>query len=94
MPAVRAPGPRLVRFRHEIVAGVVHQGLSAYRRQLLYRRAADALRLAGDLDGAAAHARQAADVANVTGQAHAQRLAQQVRGLVFAHEPAPLVFDC
>ncbi len=59
----------------------------------LHAGLAEALRLAGDPDGAAAHARQAADLANVTGQAHAQRLAQQVRSLVFAHEPAPLVFD-
>ena len=44
----------------------------------LHAGLAEALRLTGDLDAAAVHARQALALADATGQAHDQRLAPQV----------------
>lgn len=63
-------------------------------QSFLHAGLAEALWLAGDPDGAAAHAQQAVDLAEATGQAHAQRLAQQVQARVLIQEPAPLVVDC
>lgn len=60
----------------------------------LHAGLAEALWLAGDPDGAAAHAQQAVDLAEATGQAHAQRLAQQVQTRILTHEKASLVVDC
>jgi len=51
----------------------------------LHAGLAEALRLAGDLDAAAAHARQALALACAAGQAHDQRLAQWVSDRLAAH---------
>jgi DNA-binding SARP family transcriptional activator len=84
--------PGSIRFRHEIVAGVVYRGLSAYRRQLLHRRAGEALQRVQP-DAAAALARHCA-AAGLPGQA--ARYAVQA-GLaakqVFAHAEARSHFD-
>lgn len=60
----------------------------------LHAGLAEALWLAGDPDGAAAHAQQAVDLAEATGQAHARRVAQQAQTRVLTHELTPLVVDC
>jgi DNA-binding SARP family transcriptional activator len=84
--------PGLIRFRHELVAEVVCRGLSAYRRQLLHRRAGEALQRTRP-DDAAALARHFA-AAGLPGQA--ARYAVQA-GLsakrVFAHAEARSHFD-
>ena len=54
-------------FRHDMVRDAVASGLSTYRRRLLHRRAAEALRLVGDLHAATAHAQQAVALADATG---------------------------
>jgi len=65
-------------FRHDMVRDAVASGLSTYRRRLLHRRAAEALRLVGDLNAATAHALQAVALADATGPAHDQRLVRRV----------------
>ena len=67
---------------------------SCAEQSWLHAGLAEALRQAGDPNRAAAHAQQAIALAEVTDQAHAQRVAQQVQARVFAHELAPLVVDC
>ncbi len=68
---------------------------SCTERPWLHAGLAEALWLAGDLASAATHARQAVGLAEATGQAHAQRIAQQALGRVFTQEAAaPLVGDC
>lgn len=67
---------------------------SRSEQPFLHAGLAEALWLAGDPDGAAAHAQQAVDLAEATGQAHAQRLAQQVQTRILTHEKASLVVDC
>jgi DNA-binding SARP family transcriptional activator len=73
---------------------VAEQVNSRSEQPSLHAGLAEVLFLAGDPDGAAAHARQAVDLAQATGQAHAQRLAQQVQARVLIQELAPLVVDC
>jgi DNA-binding SARP family transcriptional activator len=84
--------PGLVRFRHELVAEVVCLGLSTYRRQLLHRRAGEALQRTRP-DDAAALARHFA-AAGLPGQAARNAVQAGLNAKqVFAHAEARSHFD-